>query len=227
MKKSKYVFAIMAVVYLVVAISERFGWLTITENILLGLSLSALLSAVSDILYNIGYLFIATNEFNYIIRITSEFLEDRLSKNYSISNSNINIRNVKACVEGMDKNYKTAVHPNEFYKKKRIKVVYVLSQVSFIISIGVFIFVPFLPALPQQSLSTFLTLIAFSAMSFNLHMSEAVSDKTAARNDFMNKEQVIIQTAYPDFSNALNAQLYYREDIVATGAKDGDLNADT
>ena len=63
MKKSKYVFAIMAAVYLGVAIAGSVGWLIITENILLGLSLSALLSAVSDIFYNIGYRYIINNDF--------------------------------------------------------------------------------------------------------------------------------------------------------------------
>ena len=88
MKKSKCFFITMTIVYLAVAISGWFGWIKITENILLGLSLSALLSAVSDILSNIGNRYIVMNEFDYIIRITSEFLTDKISKNCFNTNSN-------------------------------------------------------------------------------------------------------------------------------------------
>lgn len=226
MKKSKFVFAIMTAVYLGVAIAGSIGWLTISENILLGLSLSALLSAASDILNNVGLLCAVTNEFNYIIRTTVAFLEDKISKNSPIMNSNINVRNVKRNVESMSKNYEKAIHPNEYCKKRSIKLLFMLSQMCFIISIGVFILVPFLPIQSLQSVSTFLTLLAFAAMSCNLHISEAVSDKSTTRNCFLNNEQLIIQTTYPDFSNILNAQLYYHEDyIAATSTQEGDLNA--
>ena len=38
MKKSKHIFAIMAVTYVVIAIASSLQWIVINENILLGLS---------------------------------------------------------------------------------------------------------------------------------------------------------------------------------------------
>lgn len=67
MRKSKNVFLLMAVIYFAVAILGNTEYLTISENILLGLSLSALLSSISDILYNISSRRIAANELDYII----------------------------------------------------------------------------------------------------------------------------------------------------------------
>ena len=50
MRKSKNIFMIMAVIYCGVAVLGEFEYLTISDNILIGLSLSALLSSSSDIL---------------------------------------------------------------------------------------------------------------------------------------------------------------------------------
>ena len=41
-EKSKHIFAIMAVAYVVIAIASSLQWIVINENILLGLSMSAL-----------------------------------------------------------------------------------------------------------------------------------------------------------------------------------------
>ena len=44
----------------------------------------------------------------------------------------------------------------------------------------------------------------------------------------MNQEQLIIQTAYPDFSGMLTAKLHYYEDYVAaTKTQESDPNAHT
>ena len=94
----------------------------------------------------------------------------------------------------------------------------VLSQICFILSIAVFILLPFLPTIFQSSISTLLTLGAFAAMCFNQYITEAITDILNKRNDdFMNKEQVIIQTAYPDFSNFLNEKLWFDTESVTVG----------
>ena len=87
MKKSSFIFIIMAGIYLIVAILDGFGWMTITNNVLLGLSLSALLSSISDILYNIGWLKTAINGFNFIIKVTDEFLLEKKINNIPNANS--------------------------------------------------------------------------------------------------------------------------------------------
>ena len=69
MKKSKHIFAIMAVTYVVIAIASSLQWIVINENILLGLSMSALFSAISDIMANGENIVMSRNEFNYTIII--------------------------------------------------------------------------------------------------------------------------------------------------------------
>ena len=100
MKKSSFVFITMSVIYLAVAIFDGIGWMTVTNNVLLGLSLSALLSALSDILYNIGYIRTAANEFDYIIKTTVEFLSKMQAANIPSANPNINIKGVMQYVKG-------------------------------------------------------------------------------------------------------------------------------
>lgn len=209
MKKSKFVFIIMAVIYFSAAVLDGIGLLTITDSILLGLSLSALLSAISDILYNIGWLKTVTNEFNFIIRVAVEFLSEKQARNIPSANPNVNIKLVKQYIQGMSKNYKDAVRPVEYDKKKFITAFKIGSQAAFVVSIAVFVIFPLLSASFQVSISTVLTLGAFSAMCLNLYIEEAIADVLSKRNDdFMNKEHLIIQTAYPDFVSFFNDRLW-------------------
>lgn len=212
MKKSSFIFIIMAGIYLIVAILDGFGWITITNNVLLGLSLSALLSSISDILCNIEWLKTTINGFNFIIKVTDEFLLDKKINKIPNANSNININGVRQYIKRMSKNYKKAIHPSEYNKKKYITALEVSSQVIFALSIAIFILLPFLSLPFQYPFSTALTLAAFSAMCFNLYLGEAISDIINKRdNDFMNKEHIIIQTAYSDFYSYLNNRLQLNE----------------
>ena len=207
MKKSSFVFIIMAVVYLAIAISGGVGWLTIPDNILLGLSLSALFSAISDILYNIGWKSTVRNNLDYTIRVAVEFLTEKQANNTLIANPNINIVGVRQAIKEMSNNYQNARHPVDYDKKRFITIMKVGSQISFIISITIFICSPFLSLPFNSSFSSIITLVAFSAMCFNLYLVEAISEIINKRNDFLNKEQLIIQIAYPDFFNYFNVRL--------------------
>ena len=132
MKKSSFVFIIMATIYFVVAILDGFGWMTITDNVLLGLSLSALLSTISDVLYNIGWLKTVSNEYNYIIQVTVNFLSEKRTNNVPNTNPNINMDGVNQYIKEMSKNYKNAIHPYEYDKKRSITFTKVSAQVFFI-----------------------------------------------------------------------------------------------
>ena len=206
-KKSSFVFIIMAVVYLAIAISGGVGWLTIPDNILLGLSLSALFSAISDILYNIGWKSTVRNNLDYTIRVAVEFLTEKQANNTLIANPNINIVGVRQAIKEMSNNYQNARHPVDYDKKRFITIMKVGSQISFIISITIFICSPFLSLPFNSSFSSIITLVAFSAMCFNLYLVETISEIINKRNDFLNKEQLIIQIAYPDFFNYFNVRL--------------------
>ena len=216
MRKSSFVFIIMAAIYFAVAILDGLGWMTITDNILLGLSLSALLSAISDILYNIGWKRTITNEFGYIIQVTLKFLSEKQAHNIPIANPNVNIRGVRQYISGMSKNYNNALRPDEYDKKKFVTAIKICSQIAFILSIASFILLPFLSLPFQAPISKFLTLSAFSAMCLNLYIGEAITDLLNKRNDdFMNKERLIIQTVYPDFIGFLDERLWPDDEIIS------------
>jgi len=215
MKKSKNIFLIMSIIYFAVAVLGELGYLSISENILLGLSLSALLSSISDILYNIRWKLIATNELGYTLHVTLKFLLEKKAHNAPIHNPSVNIIGVRQYVEGMSKKYKNALYPAEYSKKKILEVLEVLSQICFILSIASFMLPPFLPSTFQISISTMLTLSAFAAMCLNLYITESLEDIMNKRNDdFANKEQLIIQTAYPDFNGFLNEQYWHSAESV-------------
>ena len=216
MKKSSFVFITMSVIYLAVAIFDGIGWMTVTNNVLLGLSLSALLSALSDILYNIGYIRTVANEFDYIIKTTVEFLSKMQAANIPSANPNINIKGVMQYVKGMSRNYEAAIPPIRYDKNWFITAMKVGSQILFVLSLAVFILLPFLSLPFENPVSTSLTLCAFSAMCFNLYLTEAISDIFNKRNDdFMNKEQLIIQTMYPDFNLFLWERMWTDEETIS------------
>ena len=219
MKKSKHIFAIMAVAYVVIAIASSLQWIVINENILLGLSMSALFSALSDIMANVENIVMSRNEFNYTILIASGFLEMKIYQNQY--NPMINIRNVKLGIESMGKGYKTAKHPNEYCRGRHIKFLNIFSQIFFILSIAVFILVPFFSIASEQFYSVVITLSAFSAMCLNLYLGEYLVDIVERKSSFQNKEQLIIQMAYPDFSQFLTFRVCCYEDYVAMTRESG------
>jgi len=181
--------------------------------------MSALFSALSDIMANGENIVMSRNEFNYTILIASGFLEMKISQNQY--NPMINIRNVKLGIESMGKGYKTAKHPNEYCRGRHIKFLNIFSQIFFILSIAVFILVPFFSIASEQFYSVVITLSAFSAMCLNLYLGEYLVDIVERKSSFQNKEQLIIQMAYPDFSQFLTFRVCCYEDYVAMTRESG------
>lgn len=220
MKKSQFIFAIMSTTYFVVAILNLRGYIVVSENILFGLSMSALLSSLSDVLSHIVNIRTSQNEFGYIVLSTSDFLEEKISHN--ICNSLIDTRNVKLNVESMSKGYKKAVHPIEYHKGKSNALIHFFSQICFVLSIAVFILSPFPLLLFQQSYSVFLTLIAFALMCLNLYFEDIISGINQKKEYFFNDKQIIIQMAYSDFMYFLSSRLYHYEEYISIANKQED-----
>lgn len=221
MRKSQYIFAIMAMTYIVIAILDFRERITVSENILIGLSMSAFLSALSGIFSNLIGKCTCQNEFDYIIKITLDFLENKICNK---SSPLINSRNVKLNVESMSNGYEKAVHPNEYCKRKINTMINILSQICFILSISVFILAPFPLPLFQQSYSVFLTLLAFSLMCFNSYLEEIIANIVQKKTHFLNDTQLIIQMAYPDFMNFVNLRFYYYEDYISKQKDESDAH---
>lgn len=105
MKKSKFVFIILALVYVAMSILYPFDVLNIGENLLFALSVSALLISTSDVFNKIGMYLYTSNTYNADLKITIDFL-DYMIKNGFTNTRNINVRNIKENYdELLKKNY--------------------------------------------------------------------------------------------------------------------------
>ena len=216
MKKTKYVFLIFSVVYILIIVLQFTNVIIISDMILLGLSLSALFMSLADLFENINTLLVVENELNFVCLFASNFLNEHIPTQMGVSSSMINIRNLKKNVELLAPNYKKGVHPSEFMKRKINKVLSVMYVICFVISIASFILVPFFKNVQNiQFLSRIFTLLAFSVMCFNLFISECIVEVTEKRNGFFNDKQLLIEMIHQGFMNYLNSILYQHEDWVA------------
>ena len=66
-----------------------------------------------------------------------------------------------------------------------------------------------------SKMAVFITLLAFGFMCFNVFLSEIDLKESERHYDFLNNTQIIINSVFSDFTNFLNKQLYYREDLIA------------
>lgn len=223
MKKSHFVFLIMACVYLAIAVLSFAEIIVVSDNILLGLSIAALLMSLSDI-FEGCYLYKAgRNELRFICLFTSNVLKERISFGANLNNNLVSIGNVKKNVEQFVSHYELGVHPSEYWKNKKNYILHKISVLCFVLSIAGFLSTPFLPSVSVKGVSMLLTLLAFSVMCLNLFVSECVSEISEKRNSFFNNTQIIIEAICPGFSGYLNRSLYYYEDFfaqnVGTGGK--------
>lgn len=215
MKKSHFVFLIMSCVYLAVAVLSFTEIIVVSDNILLGLSMAALLMSLSEIFE--GWLFyrVGKNELRFICLFTANVLKEMISSGSNVNNNLVSVGNMKKNVEQFVSHYELGVHPSEYLKNKKNHFLQNTSVLCFVLSITVFLSTPFLPPISAKRGSMFLTLLAFSVMCLNLFVSECVSEIGEKRNSFFNNTQIIIETIYPGFSGYLNRSLYYHEDCVA------------
>ena len=82
MKKSKFVFVILATVYVLMALLYPFDVLKIGDNLLFALSVSALLISASDVINKIGTFLFTSNTYNAYLKITIDFLDQMIKGGY-------------------------------------------------------------------------------------------------------------------------------------------------
>ena len=215
MKKSKYVFIILALVYVAMAILYPFDVLNIGENLLFALSFSALLLSASDVISKIaGYLCIS-NTYNADLKITIDFLESKIQCGFTQTRT-INVRNVVGnCKELLKKNYKYC-HPEDYAHKTIIKIQNVFSMILLIIGIASFIIIPFLNQnITNTKTTSIITILAFAAMSLSLFLDELIEEKQSDINILINDKHLAINAEYPDFRSFFESNMYYRNDLKA------------
>lgn len=216
MKKSKFIFIILAVVYALMAFLYPFNVLKVGENLLFALSVSALLISSSDVLNKAGmYLFIS-NTYNADLKITIDFL-DYMIQNGFTNTRNINVRNIRENYnELLKKNY-TFCHPSDYAKKRKLVIINVVSMILFILGITAFIIIPFIAtSITGTKITSIITILAFASMALGLFFDELIDEKQAEINAVLFEKHLVINAEYPNFRNYFESNMYYRNDLKAS-----------
>lgn len=198
MKKAKYIFFVICIVYLAIGGLSYFGLVNISDNISFGLSFSALSISLCDIFESVARLNYANNEYGFEIQITVNFLEEKFAENAPMNDAHANIRNLKVWLQNSYPKYIKALHPAIYYQSFRNKFFYGLATMCFIVSISMFFAVPFFSFHVKDSITQLLTIIAFAAVSFSLFLGEMTAEATEKSWNFWNNVYPILGTAYPE-----------------------------
>lgn len=212
MKKSKYVFLILALLYALIYILSISNIVVINENIMIGLTFSAFFMSLSDVCNNIIIYRMARNELGYICWFTCNVLQEFISSGIT-QTPLVNVVNMKKNIECLVPNYKGHMHPNEFNKCNINKVISKYGSFCFILSIAFFVITPYLAAVLNEQISIAVTLLAFSIMCLNIYLEETIGDYFEKKNNFMNNTQIIIQSFLPGFIDYLNRCLYFNNEL--------------
>lgn len=215
MKKSSYIFVIMAIVYFLISIGYFCGLITIHNNIVFGLSITALLISISDFFSKVVVNRVVENEYQKMIDYTLVFLDEKI-KQKQIDNPIINIRNLRGNIEVRKKKKYTSVHPLEYANNRLNKVLNTISIVLFIIGISAFIITPFIAEHDYMATITPpITALAFAAMCVGIFLDDLIQRKQEEQNSLVSDKHTIVQAAFPDFLSYYNMQMYYHNDIKA------------
>ena len=216
MKKSKFVFIILAVVYALMALLYPFDVLKIGENLLFALSVSALLISTSDIFNKVGMYLYTTNTYNADLKVTIDFL-DYMIKNGFTNTRNMNVRNVKENYDELLKKNYTFCHPSDYAKKKILAIINVVTLILFILGITAFIIIPFIDAnITDSKITSIITILAFSSMALGLFFDELIDEKQVEINALLSEKHLVINAEYPTFRNYFESNMYYRNDLKAS-----------
>lgn len=206
MYKSKHIFLILACVYIGIAIGGLRSIVTISSNVLFGLSLSTLLIAMSDAINKFCGIKILKNEYNYSISIASAFLQRKIDAGI-VTSGNFDVCNIKANVDELKDTPKTdTMHPNEFRKKTGFKIIKFISMGLFVVGIASFLVTPFSKANESDTFSTYITIFAFAIMCISIFCDDI---KDALQRDmklFEWDKVCLIAALFPDFMFEYNSR---------------------
>ena len=217
MSKSKLIFIVLFISYIVIAILNAFEILSVGSIVLFGLSLSALLTSLSDAVNGLISVLWQKNQMNYIAKCTIAFIEQKLNSEAPKSINIADIANIRKNLENQNPHYLKSVHTSVFFDRKRIKSLQIITCLLDICSVLSFIVTPFIKV--QQAnladISVFITLCAFGFMCLNIYISEIQNDNSKKQSDFYNSEHLFINSTYPDFATFLDSQLNHRASLLA------------
>ena len=216
MTKSKLIFIVLFIGYIVIAILNAFGILSVGSIVLFGLSLAALLSSVSEAINGIIGILSQKNQIDFIAKCSIAFIVDKLNSAAPRSTNIADIANIRKNLEDQNPHYLKAVHSNEYWGRKSIKGLRIVMYFLDAGSILSFVVTPFIK--DQQAdltnTSVFITLCAFGLMCLNVFISELQNDLFKKQSDFYNSTHILIDLTYQDFTMFLDSQLNHRVSLL-------------
>ena len=198
MKKSKYVYLILFVVYMVIALASSCSILSINENVLLGLSIASLFMSLSDMFSNIIQIMLEKNEYNYSLFITSEFLQQKIQAGFITANC-IDVCNIKYNIDAL-MSTKNPTYPNTYNKKRGFLFLHIFSVIFLVLAISCFIGFPFL-TISNNNLAKYVTIVAFAFVCLNLYLNEVEYEIKVNEHSLKNDKQSLIRVLFPDFDS--------------------------
>lgn len=218
MSKAKLLFLVLAVGYVSIGVLSLIGVVEVSNIVLLGLSLSAFFTSLSDTLNQWIIYRSQKNHMSYIAKCSVKFVDNKLETGAQRVSNSISIRNVKKNIENQNPRFEKSIHPSIYAEKAHIKFLTILTYVFYVLSVIAFIIPPFIKVdfALLDKVSIFIALWAFGVMCFNIFLSELNADLSKKIFDFFNFTQPIVNSVYPDFMERLNSQLNYREDLKAS-----------
>lgn len=212
MTKSKLIFIVLFIGYIVIAILNAFGILSVGSIVLFGLSLAALLSSLSEAVNGILGVLCQKNQMDFIAKCSIAFIGFKLGLAAPKSTNIADIANIQKNLEDQNPHYLKAVHSSEYWGRKSIKDLRIVMYFLDAGSILSFVVTPFIKN--QQAdltdISVFITLCAFGLMCLNVFICELQSDLSRKQFDFYNSTHILINSTYPDFATFLDSQLNHR-----------------
>ena len=216
MQRSKYIFVILAIIYSVIGICYFFDGLIISDNLLLALSVTALLISVSDVFSKIAEYCIQCNAYCASLKITIDFLDTKTS----VGNNNtiIDFVNVKKSLIDLQRKKYKFISPDEYERTKLIKGLRYISIVLFVLGMASFIAIPFMKdSIASTKISSIITIFAFSSMALSMFFDELLISKQADQERLLNDKHSIIFCSFSDFHSYFQTQLFHNH----TNAHDG------
>lgn len=215
MKKSKFVFVILAAVYVLMALLYPFDVLKIGDNLLFALSVSALLISASDVINKVGAFLFTSNTYNAYLKITIDFLDQMIKGGYT-NTRNINVRNIKENYDELLKKNYSFCHPRDYAKKRLLVIINAITLILFILGITAFIIIPFIDTnITGTKITPIITILAFASMALSLFFDELIGEKQTEIDALISEKHLAINADYPTFRNYFESNIYYRNDMKA------------
>ena len=197
MKRAKYMFLVLPIAYILIAIGKAVSFLDVNNNILLGLSLTSLLLSIGDSISIISSYRIVQNSLEYSLSWLSRRLGERIEEN-TVDTIHYDVYNIKAGIDNIKSVKKESIHPIEYSKRKAVVFFQHVPIVFFGLAILCFVIIPFVKKdITNNSAPQYLTIVAFAVMCLNIYLDEETTELNWTVNFLNGDKLILVNSACP------------------------------